>query len=209
MEPRKLLVVDLEATCWERGAHVQEQMETIEIGALLVDPSGGAPTREFQCFVRPSRFPSLSAFCTQLTSIRQEDVDAAEPFGPAFAAFVAWLGEPRAVRFASWGDYDRRQLVRDCEAAGVPYPFNDDSLNLKHICCPIFGMKPGGMAQALARAGLGLDGTHHRALDDARNILRIAERAFEGRLERLMACPPSLPPELRPRHPDSGRTAGA
>ena len=209
MEPKKLLIVDLEATCWERGAHVQEQMETIEIGALLVDPSGGVPTREFQCFVRPQRHPALSAFCTQLTSIRQEDVDSALPFGPAFAAFVRWLGEPREVRFASWGDYDRRQLVRDCEAAGVPYPFNDDTLNLKHICCPMFGMKPGGMAQALARAGLALDGTHHRALDDARNILRIAERAFEGRLERLMACPPSLPPELRPRHPDPGRAGGA
>lgn len=210
MEPKKLLVVDLEATCWERGAHVQEQMETIEIGALLVDPLGGVPTREFQCFVRPSRFPSLSAFCTQLTSIRQEDVDAAEPFGAAFEAFVGWLGEPRGVRFASWGDYDRRQLVRDCELSGVPYPFLDDTLNLKHICCPRFGMKPGGMAQALARAGLALDGTHHRALDDARNILRIAERAFEGRLDLLMACPPSPPPELRPRpgRPGSGHAFG-
>jgi inhibitor of KinA sporulation pathway (predicted exonuclease) len=71
-------------------------------------------------------------------------------------------------------------------------------------------MKPGGMAQALARAGLALDGTHHRALDDARNILRIAERAFEGRLDLLMACPPSPPPELRPRpsRPGSGHAFG-
>jgi len=199
MGARKLLVVDLEATCWARGEHVQEHMETIEIGALLVDPTGGAPTREFLRFVRPRRHPRLSDFCIQLTSIQQSDVDRAPTFAPAFETFLEWLGEPREVRFASWGDYDRRQLLRDCGAAGIVYPFTEDTLNLKHICCPRIGMKPGGMAQALARAGLPLDGTHHRALDDARNILRLAERAFEGRLELLMACPPSLPPELRPR----------
>jgi len=199
MGARKLLVVDLEATCWARGEHVQEHMETIEIGALLVDPTGEAPRREFQCFVRPSRFPTLSEFCTQLTSMQQSDVDHAPTFAPAFEAFLGWLGEPREVRFASWGDYDRRQLVRDCQLAGITYPFCDDTINLKHVCCPKLGMKPGGMAQALARAGLPLDGAHHRALDDARNILRIAERAFGGRLELLMASPPSLPPELRPR----------
>ena len=206
MGTRKLLVVDLEATCWARGEHVQERMETIEIGALLVDPSGAAPTREFQCFVRPTRHPRLSEFCIHLTSIQQADVDRSPTFAPAFGAFLGWLGEPREVRFASWGDFDRRQLVRDCELAGRAYPFLDDTLNLKHICCPKFGMKPGGMAAALARAGLALGGTHHRALDDARNILRLAERAFEGRLELLMACPPSLPPELRPRagRPSSG-----
>jgi len=205
MGTRKLLVVDLEATCWARGEHVQERMETIEIGALLVDPGGGTPRREFQCFVRPSRHARLSDFCIQLTSIQQSDVDRAPTFAPAFAAFLEWLGEPREVRFASWGDYDRRQLLRDCDAAGIVNPLAEDTLNLKHICCPMIGMKPGGMAQALARAGLALDGTHHRALDDARNILRLAERAFEGRLELLMACAPSLPPRPREaRRPSEG-----
>jgi inhibitor of KinA sporulation pathway (predicted exonuclease) len=57
MGHRKLLVVDLEATCWARDRHVQEDMETIEIGAILFDPFGGEPEREYQAFVRPFSSP--------------------------------------------------------------------------------------------------------------------------------------------------------
>ena len=80
---RDYLVVDLEATCDERGRLPREEMETIEIGAVLIDgallmKSGALESRgEFQCFIRPIRHPVLSEFCRQLTSIRQEDVDQA------------------------------------------------------------------------------------------------------------------------------------
>jgi inhibitor of KinA sporulation pathway (predicted exonuclease) len=176
---RQLLIVDLEATCWERREHRPERMETIEIGALLVDPERPESLREFQTFVRPVREPALSDFCVRLTTIRQAEVDAAEPFPIAFARFVAWLGDPLAVRFASWGDFDRRQLLLDCQRHGVEYPFADH-LDLKHACSARLGTKPCGVAQALAKAGLGLEGTHHRALDDARNIWRIVRHVGEG-----------------------------
>jgi inhibitor of KinA sporulation pathway (predicted exonuclease) len=204
MGHRKLLVVDLEATCWARDRHVQEDMETIEIGAILFDPFGGEPEREYQAFVQPTLFPILSDFCTQLTTIQQSDVNSAPHFAEALRRFVEWLGDPRQVRFASWGDYDRRQIARDCQRAGVEVPFEPDTLNLKHICCPRLHMKPGGMAQALARAGLELGGTHHRALDDARNILRLAQRTLGADWAGVMASPPALPPELRPRPPSGG-----
>jgi len=175
---RLLLVVDLEATCWERSRHSPENMETIEIGALIVDPlRDDVAPREFQCFVRPVRFPQLSEFCTRLTSIRQDDVDGAPAFAESFARFVDWVGDPAAVRFASWGAYDRRQLLQDCAHAGTAYPFGEEHLNLKHWCAPRLGMRPGGLLQALAKAGLTLDGVHHRGLDDARNIWRVTRVA--------------------------------
>ena len=36
------------------------------------------------------------------------------------------------------------------------------------------GIKPCGMARALEVAGIALEGTHHRAIDDARNIAKMA-----------------------------------
>jgi inhibitor of KinA sporulation pathway (predicted exonuclease) len=134
-----------------------------------------------------------------LTTIQQHDVDSAPAFAEALGRFVEWLGDPREVRFASWGDYDRRQIERDCQRAGIPVPFQSDTLNLKHLCCPKLQMKPGGLAQALERAGLQLEGTHHRALDDARNILRLAQRTLGDDWAGVMASPSALPPELRPR----------
>lgn len=169
---RKLLIVDLEATCWERPRHDPERMETIEIGALLVDPADPARPREYQGFVRPVRSPSLSEFCTRLTGIAQGDVDAAEPFARAFPRFLEWTLDPGAVRFASWGDFDRKLLVRDCAQHGLAYPFADH-LNLKHHCSARLGIQPAGLEQALRRAGLVFEGSHHRGLDDARNIWRV------------------------------------
>lgn len=178
---RMLLIVDLEATCWERPQHRAEDMETIEIGALLVDPlQPDAPAREFQRLVRPVLHPQLSGFCTSLTGIRQDEVDAAAGFSEVFASFVAWIGAPQTVLFASWGRYDRRQLESDCARHGSEYPFGERHLNLKNWCAARLGTRPGGLAQAVAKCGLTFTGQHHRGLDDARNIWRVTRHAAGG-----------------------------
>jgi inhibitor of KinA sporulation pathway (predicted exonuclease) len=183
---RRLLIIDLEATCWEAGRHRPDLMETIEIGAVLVDPDSARTEREFQTFVHPVRTHPLSPFCRSLTSIRQEDVDSAPGFPEALAQLCAWLGDSRAARFGSWGDYDRKQVVKDCNLHGVAYPFAPDHINLKKLVARLRGTKRMGMGQALASLGLELDGTHHRALDDARNIWRVVAHVTGGDLTELV-----------------------
>jgi inhibitor of KinA sporulation pathway (predicted exonuclease) len=183
--PRALLVVDLEATCWGPGEHRPEEMETIEIGAVLLEPGSAAPAREFQTFVRPVRHPVLSPFCRALTTITQAEVEAAEAFPAAFARFQAWIGAPEAVLFASWGDYDRNQFLRDCRMHGVAFPFARH-LNLKRAVARRLRRKPTGMEAILSELGLALDGTHHRGLDDARNIASIVRAVFGEELGGLL-----------------------
>ena len=79
----RYVIVDLEATCWEKGTSPDRQ-EIIEIGAVSLDSNVGPASEEFACFVRPIIRPFLSAFCVQLTGVRQEDVDQAEFFPVAF-----------------------------------------------------------------------------------------------------------------------------
>src|SRR3546814_15636756 len=75
---------------------------------------------EFQAFVRPVRYPHLTAFCTRLTSIQQADVDAAEGFTAVLAAFRAWISRHHVVGWGSWGRYD--QTGRPSGREGVwPY----------------------------------------------------------------------------------------
>ncbi len=193
---RALLVVDLEATCWEAREQRAEEMETIEIGALLVEPGDSAAAREFQTFVRPVRHPLLSPFCRRLTTITQAEVDAAELFPAAFARFLAWIGDPHEVLFSSWGEYDKRQFQRDCRQHGVAYPFAGH-WNLKRAVARRLGRKPAGMSTLLAELGLALEGTQHRGLDDARNITRIVRAVFGAELGALLAAETSPAPAQR------------
>ena len=69
----KIIIFDLEATCWKSGN--KDKMQTIELGAVQLDPSTLKIVSEFQRFVKPTIEPVLSAFCKELTGITQKDID--------------------------------------------------------------------------------------------------------------------------------------
>ena len=173
--PASYVVIDVEATCDDGGRVPRHEMEIIEIGAVLVSAEDHAPVGEFQSFVRPVRHPALTPFCTALTSITQADVDAAPAFPEVFGRLARWIqAHPAPHVFCSWGDYDRTQFERDCIFHGIPYGLPQRHVNLKRAFAERLGIaKRLGMSAALAHAGLPLQGTHHRGIDDARNIARL------------------------------------
>jgi inhibitor of KinA sporulation pathway (predicted exonuclease) len=179
-----ILVVDLEATCTDCDEFPRTEMETIEIGAVLIDGYTFAPIAEHQTFIRPILHPTLTEFCTRLTTITQADVDPAPSFPTAMATLSAWLsthlGGDRAA-FASWGGYDWNQLTRDAALHRIALPRFVLQHNIKQRFAQAEHGRPRGMAGALRRAGLPLDGTHHRGIDDARNIARLVPYALEKR----------------------------
>ncbi|MEM6804028.1 MAG: 3'-5' exonuclease [Bacteroidota bacterium] len=85
----KYIVLDLEATCWEKKGK-QRKSEIIEIGAVAIDEVGNS-VGEFSAFVKPLRHPELSDFCKSLTSIKQEDVDTAKVFPEVLQDFQDWI----------------------------------------------------------------------------------------------------------------------
>lgn len=175
---RDYLVIDLEATCDDGGRVPRNESEIIEIGAVLVAHDTVQPIAEFQTFIRPVRHPELTAFCTQLTSITQADVADAPGFAEAIAALERFMvphmrGGPPPL-FCSWGNYDKNQFAHDARHHGVRLPFGRDHLNLKQAFSDAMGTrKRFGMARALRRIDVPLDGTHHRGIDDARNIAKL------------------------------------
>ena len=174
-----LVVFDLEATCWDEGT-VLERQETIEVGAVLLGPDMEA-VGEFQRFIRPQAEPTLSEFCTRLTGIRQDEVDAAEAFPAVLASFNDW-GGPGPIRYASWSNYDLRQLRTDCRRHGIALPPPLEShLDLRQRFSDLHGVETPTMKRALEILGLPLDGAHHRGLDDARNTARIARAILPAR----------------------------
>lgn len=166
------LVVDLEATCDENHQLPSREMETIEVGAVLVEGDTLAVIDEFQAFVRPVRHPLLRPFCTKLTSITQADVAAAPTFPEVMVRLRNFLSG-RAALFCSWGDYDRKQLLQDAAHHRIALPLGNRHFNIKQGFADHLQERPSGMAGALRRVGLPLRGTHHRGIDDARNIARL------------------------------------
>ena len=171
---RRIVVVDVEATCWKKGVFSRKK-ETIEIGAvLLLLDRAESRWPEFQTFVRPRRLPRLSSFCRELTGITQENVDAAPTFPEALRLFLEWSQPLERVVLATWSRYDLWQLNLDLEAHGLPelaIPF----LDVKKLAARIVGTKSfEETAGEMVPDAVALPS--HRAIADARRTARILNR---------------------------------
>jgi inhibitor of KinA sporulation pathway (predicted exonuclease) len=183
MPAAPLVIVDLEATCWPREDGLDEEMETIEIGAVLIDPDEEQVVAEFDAFVRPIRHPILSDFCRELTTITQEDVDNADRFPAVLERFVEWTGNAQGCILASWGRYDPQQLRKDCYLHGIDYPFLGPHMNVKNwFAQRVTGKRRCGLKRAVRLCNLDFAGTHHRGIDDARNIWRVIQTCMQTRI---------------------------
>lgn len=168
------LIIDLEATCCDRGTVPRQEMEIIEIGAVMLNGNTWEIDSEFQQFIQPVRNPQLTPFCTNLTSIQQQDIETAPKFIEAIANLKEWTSSFPNNIFCSWGNYDKSQFIQDCKYHHLPYPFSAEHINIKEEFSKYLGVsKRFGMAQALEYLGMELKGTHHRGIDDARNIAAI------------------------------------
>jgi inhibitor of KinA sporulation pathway (predicted exonuclease) len=103
------------------GSLPRNEMEIIEIGAVMQNACTFEIESEFQTFIRPVLHWELTDFCTELTTTTQADVDQAPPFPVALAAMQEWMYQFHDCPFCSWGDYDRHQFVQDCSFHGVGY----------------------------------------------------------------------------------------
>ena len=168
------LVLDLEATCSDKKEISRDEMEIIEIGAVMVEAKNLDIISEFQTFINPVRHPILTQFCTKLTSITQEEVNESPKYPEAIDNFKAWLYQYPNFIFGSWGNYDYKQFQKDSNFHQLPYPIESEHINLKQLFSTNQNLKRRyGMAKALQLAGITLEGTHHRGIDDARNIAKL------------------------------------
>lgn len=170
------LIIDLEATCCDQHTILRSEMEIIEIGAVMVETKKLTSVNEFQTFIKPIRHPILTKFCQQLTSITQAQVEQAPPYPEAIKNLKTWLSQysDSHLIWGSWGDYDRRQFDQDSQFHHVSFPIGYPHINLKKMFSTSQGLKGRyGMADALKLANLPLEGTHHRGIDDTRNIAKL------------------------------------
>ncbi|MGX7666517.1 exonuclease domain-containing protein [Flavobacterium pedocola] len=169
----KIIIIDLEATCWQGTVPKGQENEIIEIGLAVLDVATGEVSKNQGILIRPQR-SEVSPFCTELTTITSELL---EQEGILFEEAIEKLVDeysPDQYTWASYGQYDLNMLKRQCKSFGIPYPMGDEHINVKTTFADVYGLqKPTGMNGALHVLELPLEGTHHRGVDDARNIAKI------------------------------------
>ncbi len=168
----QIIVIDVEATCWESEPPEGQENEIIEIGICLLDVETGNRSGKQSVLVKPEK-STVSEFCTNLTSLTQEDVKKGISFEEACAILKKEYRTKQRV-WASYGDYDRRQFERQCLTRDISYPFGPTHINVKNLFAIVSRLSHEvGMSEALKILDLPLEGVHHRGEDDAWNIARI------------------------------------
>ncbi|CAD7955943.1 unnamed protein product [Amoebophrya sp. A120] len=147
------------------------------------------PVAEFHEYVRPTRFPVITPFCTHLTGISQTQVDAADPF---LRVANRWLAEfmPRFPNclLLTCGDWDFRSCLPSqlALAAAGQFPSKNRArkvithwCNVKEAYQLASGRKAKGMTELLDQLKLPLVGKHHSGIDDCRNLAKCCQKMIE------------------------------
>ncbi|MBE3097623.1 MAG: exonuclease domain-containing protein [Planctomycetes bacterium] len=82
--PDLIVIVDIEATCWEDDPPPGQESEIIEIGVCFLDIQSGERMGRESLLVRPEH-SEVSPFCTQVTSITPQRVAQGVPFEDAWS----------------------------------------------------------------------------------------------------------------------------
>lgn len=94
---------------------------------------------EFHKFIRPTRFPTLSDYCKNLTGITQSLINQQDTFPTVFREFSNWLNTITVTKglkfitrfdrvgknaaFCSWSSWDFKEfLARDCRNHSLVLP---------------------------------------------------------------------------------------
>jgi len=169
----KIIIIDLEATCWNGPVPKGQANEIIEIGICELDTISGAITKNKGILIKPEH-STVSPFCTELTTITQELLDNE---GVSFEEAIELLEQeyqPDQYTWASYGQYDLNMLKKQCSYRKISYPMGSQHINVKELFSEVKGLtKKVGMNGALHILDIPLEGTHHRGVDDAKNIAKI------------------------------------
>lgn len=188
------VVLDFEATCDDGKA--PEPQEIIEFPSVLLSAGTFETVDQFSSFVRPLHNPELTAFCTELTGITQQQTDQAPLFPEVLENHGAWLrshglrvsdgDSGTGFAFILCGDWDLKTMFpaqcKVCEprVTYLPHAFRQWINIKKHFAAYLNIRRAPGMAGMLRQLNIELTGRHHSGIDDCRNIAKIVRHLAEN-----------------------------
>jgi len=175
----RILVVDLEATCWEREPPAGMQSDIIEVGWAVLETVPGGDYEILDAhstLIKPLR-STVSQYCEELTGISHK---AVEDCDTTLEVAIEMMKDSQATCWASWGDYDYLKLIEQTNALGIKLDMPRAHLNAKALFSAFYRRRRMGLGKALKELGMVFEGKPHRAKDDAVNTAKILARILNG-----------------------------
>lgn len=187
----RILVVDVEATCWEtREDQGMFPNEIIEIGMCSLNIDTLEVSGKSTYLVKP-QFSHVSPFCTELTGWTQTSVQYAPEIDEVLQNITTDFKMTKDTVWASYGEFDRVKLSSDVGLKSGLYglyeierfmnPFASARTHLNVKTLMAFKEKLSNemsMERALKYYGIELEGRHHNGADDAWNIAKILKKVL-------------------------------
>lgn len=180
-----LLVLDFEANCVNQGK--LECQEIIEFPVVPINTIDKTPVCDpFHFYIKPTVVPEISEFCTELTGITQDKVNAGITIDKCLIALDEWMKSngfnAQNSTFVTCGSWDFNTCLR-MEATYKKLnlmSYLKKFINIKDIWMhTMFKNKGTGMPGMLSSLNLELEGKHHSGIDDSKNIAKIAIALLE------------------------------
>lgn len=165
-----IIVIDLECLCWEDGNLNRSFPEIIEIGVCKLNTETLQPSNKTSYLIK-NKYGSVSKFCTDLTTITQEQLDKN---GISFSEALFRLRQDfklQTRQWASWGEFDKNRFKEQCHFFEFNYPLSEMHRNVHDEFQMMVGLK--SVKKACKHLGIDFEGTIHRGDDDAWHIAKI------------------------------------
>lgn len=184
---RSVLFLDIECTCFLGVEDERQAQEVIEFG-LCLRTGAGSLLEPRSLYVRPVS-TVVNRECEALTGITPAMLESQPIFQAAVGELSRLMQEQGVQAWASWGEFDRQQVRRQCVREGVSNPLDElPHVNLRHatrsglrsmarsrgVVWPAGANKGVGLQRAAAMAGLAFEGRPHSGAADAYNAGRVA-----------------------------------
>ncbi|WP_294224852.1 MULTISPECIES: 3'-5' exonuclease [Chryseobacterium] len=170
----KIIVIDLEATCWEYDKIPPGQKtDIIEIGICTLDTDAKIISNKQSIYVIPER-SKINKFCTELTGITPKLIEEKGIYFEEACEKIREEYDPESIAWAGFGAFDKEQIVEQCDYLGIENPFSGNYINIMHRFKAYNGLyKMMGLKRALKALNMEFEGNHHSGADDAYNAARI------------------------------------
>lgn len=176
----KVIVIDIEATCWEKGQTPENQKrEIIEIGICKLNISDGNIEDKRSYLIKPTQ-SEVSEYCTKLTGITSGKL---EKEGVSFKEACSNIkNRYNSLRrtYAGYGGFDKSIMESQCQEFDVKFPFSETYLDLKVLISLMTGEKPIGLLKELQTRNIEFEGSNHNGADDAFNTAKLLHQVLKN-----------------------------
>ena len=107
-------IIDLEATCWNGKIPPGQVNEIIEIGICQLHTETGEISKNKGILIKPER-SEVSPFCTELTTITQELLDAEGITFIEACKILRTEYQGHQHTWVSYGQYDLNMMKKQCK----------------------------------------------------------------------------------------------